>query len=386
MRGKASVRLVTPEGLGGIAVIELAGIAAEEMVRGCFRPAGRGPATFEAGKISYGHVVRHDELLDEVLVCRVAGEPGEPVFEINCHGGILPARRILEHLVQAGAREGRPGEALLGRKLAPFEREILGQLILARTHRAADVLLVQMSGRIGAELREIASLGAGDEARRRAAKLRATYGYGRRLVEPATVVITGAPNVGKSTLANALVGRERSIVHHLPGTTRDAVSSVASLDGLPVIVVDTAGLREATDEIERIGVQKAIEKIGSSEIVVWVFDHSRRVAPEELGRLKALGEMAVVPVVNKIDLAGPLDEAELRAIVGSEVRRTCALTGRGITELGRTVFGLLVPGDVPARDAAVVTTARVATALDEAAARLEKGRAAGEVLENLLEG
>jgi tRNA modification GTPase len=291
----------------------------------------------------------------------------------------------MEHLVQSGAREGRHGETLLGQGLFELEREILGQLIHARTQRAAEVLLVQLSGRLGAELREIASLCAPDEARRRTAKLRATYAYGRRLVEPATVVITGAPNVGKSTLANALVGRERSIVHHLPGTTRDAVSSVASLDGLPVVVVDTAGLREATDEIERIGVQKAIEKIGASEIAVWVFDHSRRVTAEELGYLKVLGKMAVVPVVNKIDLEGPLDERELGATVGSKVLRTCALTGRGIAELGKTVFGLLAPGEVPARDAAVVTTARVATALDEATARLEEGRAAGEVLEKLLE-
>jgi len=380
------VRLLTGEGVGGIAVIELAGDDAEEMLRGCFRPGGRARPSFEAGKIFYGHVVRGDELLDEVLACRAPTETGEPVFEVNCHGGILPARRVLEHLVQVGAGEGRAGDALPGRRLAKLEREILGQLIGARTQRAADALLVQLSGRLGAEVREIAALGATEEARRRTAKLRATYIYGRRLVEPATVVITGAPNVGKSTLANALVGRERSIVHHLPGTTRDAVSSVASLDGLPVVVVDTAGLRQATDEIEQLGVQKAIEKIGSSEVVVWVFDHSRRVTREELGYLKALGKRTVVPVVNKIDLAGPLDEKELGATVGSRVRRTCALTGRGIAELGKALFDLLLPGEAPARDAAVVTTARVATALDEAAARLSEGRAPGEVLADLLEG
>lgn len=388
-----SVRLLTPRGLGGIAVMELTGTAAEEMLRGCFRAAGRSGATLEPGRLYYGHILRNGELLDEVLVCRVPTEQGESVFEINCHGGVLPAFRIAEHFIEQGAREGRQSELLQGRRLRKLERELLEQLIHARTHRAADVLLVQLSGRLRAELREIGSLGARSEARRRVRKLRATYAYGRRLVEPATVVITGAPNVGKSTLANALVGRERSIVHHLPGTTRDAVTSVASLEGLPVIVVDTAGLREASDEIERMGVEKALEKVAASELAVWVFDHSRRVTPEERTYLKVLGNLPVIPVVNKIDLDGPLDETELRATLGRhasgdlgvDVLRTCALAGVGIAELRRTVLRLLVGDKVPAPDAAVVTAARVASVLDEATARLEQGRMMTDVLDELLE-
>ena len=249
---------------------------------------------------------------------------------------------------------------------------MLDQLIHARTSLAADVLLVQLSGRLRFELERIA-IGPREEARTALDRLSATVGFGLRLVAPATVVITGAPNVGKSTLANALVGRERSIVHHLPGTTRDAVTSVASLEGLPVVVVDTAGLREAEDEIECIGVSKAIAKAAVCDAVVWVFDHSRDVTEDEVRYLEELKGQALVPVINKIDLAGPLDVPRLRSMVGADVQRTCALTGRGIDQLRRKLLVELVGTALPNRDAAVVTLTEVADALAKACERIDSG-------------
>jgi len=366
----ASVRLLTPPGIGGIAVVELRGSAAEKLLRGCFQPAGRAAASFDAGRIHYGRVFGHGEVLDEVLVLRLPVSGGVPTFEINCHGGMVPARRMIDFLVACGASVDGRAETVLGRPLKTLERGLLDQLVHARTERAAEVLLVQLSGRLRAALEGVSGP-VDDGSVRRVARLRATWKYGRRLVEPASVVITGAPNVGKSTLANALVGGDRSIVHHIPGTTRDTVTAVAWLDGLPVVVVDTAGLREATGEIERIGVEKALEKVSSCDLVVWVFDHSRGVTDDEADYLEVLGDMPLLPVINKIDLEGPVDASEIRKMLGVDVQRTCALTGRGIEQLRKRIFTSLVGETVPTRDAPVVTLRDVAAALDEAAAKLD---------------
>ncbi|KPJ56566.1 MAG: hypothetical protein AMS16_02170 [Planctomycetes bacterium DG_58] len=372
----ARVRLLTPEGIGGIAVVELTGSAAPELVQRCFRGPRGASTTVEPRRIYYGHIVDRDETLDEVLVTCVRAADGA-IVEINCHGGVIPARRVIRHLVEQGAVENGIAEVVTGRKLKRLEREVLGQLVRARTQLAAEVLLVQLSGKLRAELEGIVADPDDEDARRRIAALRATYTYGRRFVDAATVVITGAPNVGKSTLANGIVGRERSIVHHLPGTTRDAVTSVASLDGLPCIVVDTAGLRQATGEIERIGVERAMQKAASGEVIVWVFDHSRGVTDDEVSYLNVLRKRRLVPVINKIDLDGPVEASQIRRLVGAEVQRTCALTGEGTEELGRRIFTCLVGSEVPPRDSAVVTTREVAAALDEAAREVQSGSRGG---------
>jgi tRNA modification GTPase len=288
----------------------------------------------------------------------------------------------MEHLVELGASGAAASGRALGVILRKLERQLLDQLIHAHTRRAAEVLLVQLSGRLREELGRIGSLAAPAEMRGALDQLRATYSYGRRLAEPSAVVITGAPNVGKSALANALVGRERSIVHHLPGTTRDAVTAVASFDGLPVTVVDTAGLRQAADEIERLGVGRALEKASSCDLVVWVFDHSRAVSRDEAGYLQLLPRSRLVPVVNKIDLEGPTGDDEIRDMLGMEALRTSAVTGSGIEELRTRICTCLVGTDVPARDAAVVTLSSVDSVLAEAAHALKSG----ETLKPLLEG
>ena len=368
MRPKASVRLLSPPGIGGIAVIEVAGPGAGEILASGFRCKSL-QGTFLSGTLYYGHIVSGDEVLDEVIVACLQSPPGEPVFEVNCHGGSVAAKEILSLLTRLGAEESQGGETLFGRELPRLEREVLAQLIDARTQRAAEVFLVQLNGALRRELESIRALlssGSAGEASRRVRALLDTARYGRRLAEPATVVVTGAPNVGKSTLANALVGRERSIVHHLPGTTRDAVHSVASLDGLPVVLVDTAGLREATDEIERLGVKVALDRIRSCDLVVWVFDHSRALTAEESAHIASFRGLQLLGVINKIDLEGPANGLELAELPGPLVR-TCALTGRGIGELRKRIFAALAGDSVPPRDAAVVTTSEVAQALSRAA-------------------
>lgn len=384
MSGDACVRMLTPPGLGGIAVVELAGRDAESILRTLFHTKARAAEPPEPSRIAYGRIVRRGETLDEVIVARIPVDSTTPIFEIGCHGGMVPARRIIESFVESGAREVDEGNTALGRELKKIERKLFEQLINARTTLAADVLLVQLSGRLRSALEEIVSVRDRAEAHRLIDRLRATGSFGRRLVEPATVVITGAPNVGKSTLSNALVGRERSIVHHLPGTTRDAVASVASLDGLPVVVVDTAGLREATDEIERLGVAKAVARAAGCDLVVWVFDHSRDVTADESRCLDVLKSKPLVAVVNKIDLKGPVSAPKIHGLVHHDVLRTCALTGRGIDELRKKLFATLAGADVPNRDSAVVTLNEVADALALAAQKIDSKGETGYLLDELL--
>lgn len=375
----ATVRLLTPCGIGGIAVVELRGHAAGGMVRRLFRPASCDDVNYERGRVYYGHVVREGDVLDEVLLACVSSDDGDCLFEINCHGGLVPAEQVLEAFAALGAAVGGEAGGPGGATRRELERDLLEQLIRARTRRAADVLLVQLAGRLRRTLEDVAAEGIDESRLRCIESLRSTYDYGRRLVEPATVVITGAPNVGKSTLANVLVGRERSIVHHLPGTTRDAVTSVASMDGLPAIVVDTAGLREAAEEIEQIGVAKALESLGSCDLVLWVFDHSRPIAADEASYLDVLKDMTLIPVMNKIDLEGPAAAEEISAMTGEDVQRVCALTGRGVDALRKRIFTSLVGTDIPPRDAAVVTTGSVKSALDEAVSKHDR-TASGSII------
>lgn len=352
-----SASIITPPGEGGISVILLSGPRARAIANKVFRgKRTRDLHSVPSGKIHYGHIIDDGEVLDEVIIRVVSEEKsptGEEIVEINCHGGILPSRKVLEALAKRGA-ELKEGQELASistgkRKIDSIETKAFELLLRAKSRLAAKVLLEQYQGALSLTLKAIRetlreshrALRSEDTAR---AKLRLqeagkvlcdllkTACWGISLTQPRRVVILGGPNVGKSTLSNALLSRERSIVSEFPGTTRDAVSGFTSLAGLPLEVVDVAGLREAEDEAEAAGLARAREAEISADISLVVFDNTLSFSRQEKCVSAARGKKAVL-VVNKIDLPGRLDLSCLEAKIGKTALRISALTGEGIVAL-----------------------------------------------------
>ena len=358
--------ILTPPGAGGIAVLVASGPDVLDLLARIFRP-GRLPSPdspstaprFQTGKLYYGHVLDEDRPIDEVIVAVLdpSSSPNAlPCIEINCHGGTIPVRAVSDLLARLGVPRVDPD--CFTRLQSPpscdsirFEAETLA--LKAVTRLAARHLFWQAAGVLSDFLRScLHDLDAGPEPRARALQrlrdLLQSAPFGIGLSQPRTVTIVGLPNVGKSSLANMLVGSDRSLVHHAPGTTRDAVASLVSLAGVPLRIVDTAGLRPALDEVEAAGVRISLAKLRSADLVLWVFDHSRPLEPVESSHLQLLAGKPLLCVVNKMDLAGGLPEALLAAPFGADPVHTCALTGVGRPELESRILAALFGPRLPA--------------------------------------
>lgn len=369
--------VLTPPGAGGIAVLAAAGPDVLRVLGEVFRFGGPtsakktsssegGTSRFRSGRLHYGHVIDGGRLVDEVIVAVLDSSDaptGCDYVEVNCHGGTVPVRAVSELLERRGVREIDP-EQFMTLQVRPkrdrIQHEAMTLACQALTRLAAQHLFAQVAGALSGALGELLELDNSTEGiRARVEKLLTTASFGIGLHRPRTVTIVGRPNVGKSTLANMLVGSGRSLVHAEPGTTRDAVSSLMSLSGVPVRIVDTAGLRPALDEVEAAGVRVSRKKLLSADLVLWVFDHSRPLDGMESSHLKLLAGKCVISVVNKMDLPGGLPETALADTLDPELIHTCALSGRGSDELKRRVLTELFGPELPAVGTPIVFTEAV---------------------------
>ncbi len=384
------VALATPPGRSALAVIRLSGVGAFAITRRCLRPFHP-----DRPRAAWRAQLRHPasgELIDEVLAaCFPAPHSytGHDLVEISTHGGLLVPAEAVAALVAAGARLARPGEftrrAVLNGKLDLLQAEATADLIdagsPAQRRRALQQLDRGLSGRLAAlrvELLELEALIAYDidfpeedegpvsparvtaawrAVRERIAGLLATAPEGERLREGALLVIAGRPNAGKSSLFNALLGRERAIVTEVPGTTRDAIEAYAVIAGFPFRLVDTAGLRASDDRVEKIGIEVARQYLGAADLVLFCRDAGCEIADVESERFVAACQAPVVEVVTKVDLAARSPDG-----LGVSV-----VTGAGLealrARLAEAAFGrLLALGDVEP----VVTRARHRAALERA--------------------
>lgn len=328
------VRL-TPPGPAGVALLGLAGPGATALLQRRFRPRGRWP---EPGRLAVGRL--EDEsgaLLDEAVLAR----SGPDAYELSCHGGPGHLRGVIAALLAAGAVEV---EAPLA-GADPIRAAALAALPRATTELGAQVLLRQANGALAGALASArAALAAGDpaRARRELLSLRAAARLGRALLEPARVALVGLPNAGKSSLLNALLGRERALVSPEPGTTRDLVEVEAELAGLPIVLVDAAGRREAQDELEAAGIERARRAAREAALRLVVIDGA---APSrEAWELAAAQPAPAVVVINKIDLLA--DAAALLAEAARRALAPCLLcsarTGQGIDAIGPALREALV--------------------------------------------
>jgi len=287
--------ITTPQGTGGIGIIELFGRDALEIIGKIFRPA-KHKCRIKPNKIYLGNIYTpspyplprgesvNNEIIDEVIIHFTPATHSLTrldTVEINAHGGIMPCRLIGNLLRKFGAKELSQSEVIdLAHKrgrLDKIQAEALEYLLQAQTPLAASVLLDQYNGALSKALK----------SRKNMPELRKSARYGLALTQPRRILILGRPNVGKSTLFNALLGQDRAITHHLPGTTRDTIEDVFAIDGFPFVLVDTAGLRKTTtDAIEKVGMAYARKEIPKADVILLVVEKNEIIPPPRHPALK----------------------------------------------------------------------------------------------------
>ncbi len=355
---------LTPPGAGAIAVLAVDGPHAWEAVRPLFRtragaeaPADPAPGRFLLGRLG-------GEVADEVVLAIRRMGPSQRL-ELHCHGGRAAVRFLLDLLAARGARVCDWRQFLHRTESDPLRAAAAVALAEAPTARTAAILLDQYHGALAAALDAVADAldrGDGDAASAKLDALTRWAPLGRRLTAPWRVAVAGPPNVGKSSLVNALAGYQRSIVAPTPGTTRDVVTTRLTIDGWPVELADTAGLREGADALETQGVRMARETSAAADLCLWLLDASAPpVWPDA-------GVGAVRLVVNKVDLPAVWDIAEAQGAVAVSAR-----TGAGLPELCAALGGWLVPAPPPS-GTAVPFSAALCDGVVRAKRPLDEGR------------
>ncbi len=415
----------TPPGSGGIGIIKISGPKAIPLARSLFVPGRRpfkgrcfvsGPLSTPVAprKLVYGHIVDPEtrQIVDEVLLAVMPAPhsyTAEDVVEIQAHAGPLILKTILSLLVKHGAELAQPGEftkrAFLNGRIDLTQAEAVLDMISARSARALDMAVAQLSGGLMETIHSLeadliavlssleASIDFPDDLEAdmdmdqiaarietgilaRIKELMARYDAAHVWREGFKAVIMGRPNVGKSSLLNRLVSRDRAIVTEFPGTTRDLIEDSFIAKGIPVIVTDTAGIHESSDPVERIGIQKAWRQVSQADVVLYVVDAGMKVTADDICIIERLRGKTVILVINKTDL--PLEKKVFEIPVSLQhlpCMEVSALTNHGIEAL-KDLMATFAFQEYDCKEHAVVPNLRHQTALQRAARSLERAAAA----------
>jgi tRNA modification GTPase len=391
--------IATPLGEGGLAVVRVSGARALEVVSGCFEPVGKSssrPIQAASHTIQFGHIVRGGQRVDEVLVSVMRAPrtfTREDVVEISCHGGLLPAKLVLDAVLRQGARMAEAGEftrrAFLNGRIDLAQAEAVADIIHSRTELALRAANEQLAGKLSQrinQLRDALMLAlahveahidfpdediAPDTRDRLLERLQHGISFMEELLRTADegqilrrgirAAIVGRPNAGKSSLLNQLLGRDRAIVSPIAGTTRDTIEETANVRGLPLVFIDTAGLREARDEIEAEGIRRSRQSLEQAELILHVLDASEPMTEADRKYLEEFAGRKRLLVRNKTDLPKRLELCEAAIDV-------CCLTGRGLEALKDAIKELVWAGEIRAEMLQVMISSRHQDALNRARA------------------
>ncbi|KEH96683.1 tRNA uridine-5-carboxymethylaminomethyl(34) synthesis GTPase MnmE [Clostridium massiliodielmoense] len=407
--------IATNLGESGVSIIRVSGDKALSIVSSIF--SGKNDRKLDdirTYSMRYGFIIDKDtkEKLDEVIVSYMKGPrsfTAEDVVEINCHGGVVVTKRILEEVVKAGARLASPGEftkrAFLNGRIDLSQAEAVIDLISAKTELSAKSALEQSEGKLSREIGKIrnklleiiASIEAtvdypeddleevtSEKGRESVSKLvdeidslLAHADEGKILREGLNTVIVGKPNVGKSSLLNALLMETRAIVTDVPGTTRDVIEEYMSIEGIPIKIVDTAGIRDTDDVVEKIGVEKSREKINTSDLTVLVLDNSRSLDNEDKEIINFIKDKKYIVLLNKVDLESKIDKEALKELNSKYIIEISAKTGSGLDKFKEVIKELFFSGKVTSKDV-MITNTRHKEALIRAKDSLEASKNALE--------
>jgi tRNA modification GTPase len=410
--GDTIAAVATPAGRGAIGIVRVSGPGAIAIARRVVR-SRQEPEHWQSHRLYRGEFLEPSgRVLDRGLAVLMRGPnsfTGEDVLELHAHGSPVVLQHLLAHVLQAGARHAEPGEftrrAFLNGKLDLAQAEALADLIEARTLGSALAAARQLGGELSRTLQRLreevvqalalveAQLDFGDEielpvaetldaldrVRNDLVRLHATYSGGALLRQGARVALVGRPNVGKSSLLNALLGSERAIVTEIPGTTRDTLEEICDCEGIPVVLVDTAGLRPeiGTDAVERIGMQRTKDAVECADLCLLVVDRSVPLAEEDFLAWQQVSARPHLIVANKSDLVPALNECALpRSEWTRGVLAVSAREGLGLLELRKKIAEAL--GGAPTSEArtAILTHPRHAAALRRAIDAVDQSLAA----------
>lgn len=406
----------TPFGTGGIGIIRISGKNAFSIAEKVF--AGKKPFDeIKSHTISFGKIIdpSSHEVLDEVLLSKMSRPntyTNEDVIEINCHGGLVSIRLILELVTNLGARLAEPGEftkrAFLNGRIDLSQAEAVIDVINASSDKGSKAAVVQLEGALSCRIRdyrekliklmahievtvdypeedieEITGEQVYNEANDILANLvdlSKTFDRGRLIKEGINLVISGRPNVGKSSLLNALAGKNKAIVSDIPGTTRDFVEEYINVRGIQVKITDTAGIRETSDEIEKIGVNRAKEAVKNADINIVIIDGAEGILPDDEEIIKGAESANTLIIVNKIDKSSDeILDAIKNKLSGREILLVSAKTGQGLEQLEKEIAGLAEKDDVNKANEILVTNIRHKKLIDKAAASISDACTAYEV-------
>ncbi|WP_101841855.1 tRNA uridine-5-carboxymethylaminomethyl(34) synthesis GTPase MnmE [Halobacillus sp. Marseille-P3879] len=398
----------TPMGEGAIAIVRLSGPEAVSIADSLFR--GKDLNQVETHTMHYGKLIDPEtgDIAEEVMVSVMRAPKTftrEDVVEINCHGGLVSVNRVLEIALANGARLAEPGEftkrAFMNGRIDLSQAEAVMDLIRAKTDRAMNVALKQMDGRLSHliqdlrqklletlahvevnidypeydDVEEMSNEMMREKTRevlQEVEQLLETARQGKILREGLGTAIIGRPNVGKSSLMNALVHENKAIVTEVPGTTRDVIEEYVNVRGVPLRLIDTAGIRETEDIVERIGVERSRQVLQEADLILLVLNYGDELTEEDKKLFEAVNDLNIIVIVNKMDLDPKLDLEEVKRLAGDHpVISTALIREEGIDQLENAIADTFFEGDLDAGDMTYVSNVRHVQLLKQAKQALE---------------
>lgn len=401
----------TSLGDGGIGIVRISGSRALEILNNIFvSPKGKNVLNMKSYTMLYGYIKdkKNDEIVDEVIVSYMKAPntyTKEDVVEINCHGGMVAVKKILTLVIKSGARLAEPGEftkrAFLNGRIDLSQAEAVIDVIRAKTDESMRLAMEQIQGKLSVKIRNVI-----DKLLNILAHIEATIDYpeddiesiitrqlirnadeiikdideliknadaGKIIREGLNTVIVGKPNVGKSSLLNMLIQENKAIVTEIPGTTRDIIEEYINIEGIPIRLVDTAGIRETGDVVEKIGVEKTKEYVDKADLVIFMLDASKNLEEEDYIIIDLIKDKNKIVVVNKMDMPQKIDIDYIKdRFKNTSIIYTSVKEDDGIENIKRNIVEIVYKGNISSKDV-YITNIRHKNILENAKRSIENG-------------
>ena len=406
----------TATGNGGIGIIRMSGKNCFEILNKIFLPFNKENDTINGYSIKFGYIINPEtkEKIDEVLVSYFVGPKSyttENMCEINSHGGIIVEKNILKLCLENGAELAEPGEftkrAFLNGRIDLAQAESVIDLINAKTDNEARASIEQLDGKLSQKVKEIrnklldvmADIEANIdypeydieevtnekikntlmEIKQNLIKLSNSFENGKILKEGVKTIILGKPNAGKSSLLNAILEEERAIVSEYAGTTRDTIEEFVNIQGIPLKLIDTAGIRKTNDVIEEIGVNRALKLSEDADLIIAIFDGSKELDDEDLEILKIIKDKKAIILLNKKDLGDMnLENNEVIKNTCKNIIKISAMNGDGIDIIYDTISKMFGTNEISMNDGIIITNIRHKNQIDKALNSVNEAIASNE--------
>ena len=401
------VAISTAIGNSGIGIIRLSGENCFDIIKKIFK-AKEKEVNIKPNTINYGYIVDRDEIIDEVLVSFFKSPKSftmENMCEINSHGGIIIMNRILEICIKNGARLAEPGEftkrAFLNGRIDLSQAEAIIDVINAKSEKEAKASMKQLNGFLSSKLKNIKEmimevlvdieasidypeydieevtnnrvLNVMEKVKEELKKLRKTFDNGKMIKEGVNIAIIGKPNAGKSSLLNAILREDRAIVTEYEGTTRDTIEEFIQIDGIPVKIVDTAGIRETDNFVEKIGINKSKEAADKADFVIVIIDSSKDLTQEDKEILNIVKNKKGVILLNKNDLVSKINNEEIEKYSdGKQILSISALNKEGIDKLFNVISNMYKFNEIEIDDSVTITNNRHKVAINNMIENVDK--------------